>query len=77
MGGLENLITTMEEMGMDQEQIHELLTQLGNIGTLESLQVADSKESFVASLRERMDSESDWRKKASIAAQIVKMGFEE
>lgn len=77
MDNLEKLVVTMEEMGMDQENIRELLTRLGDIETQESQQGISSKGTLINDLRNQIFAEPDWRRRASLAAQIVSMGFEE
>jgi hypothetical protein len=82
MANMENKITEiLEGQGLTQEQIAEILyeisqTDMGPMDpTLPRPQTMDKIERIETELRSRMNEETDWKKKAAMAAKLISLGI--
>lgn len=76
MDGKDKIVAAMEELGMDSNQIHAMLEKIKNINMPIAAETPD-KEFAISQLKNELITEKDWRRRASIAARIASMGFED
>lgn len=68
---IDNLSSTLENLGLTQEQITEAISALPD----EKIEVPlpEKKELIIEDLKTRILTEKDWRKKASMSARIISL----
>jgi len=76
----EEIIKILEDQGYDQNAISEVMADISTIES-DGISVLSGSEDRSRSLSEidlqsRYDNETDWRKKAALAARIISSSFE-
>ena len=71
----EQISRILENQGLDQKQISEILDEISQVdmGALDPTMpsVAVNRTSIENELRRQMDNETDWRKRAILAARLI------
>ena len=73
-----NMRKMLEEMNFPQAKIDEFIANIPRNGEEEQKQIRELAERgiYVQNMKEAMDMETDWKKKAVIAARIISAGLE-
>jgi hypothetical protein len=70
----------LENQGLSQEQMAEIMFEMSQVDLGELDPTTPTREVSVGrlemELKNRMDNENDWKKRAALAARIISMGLE-
>ena len=74
----EEIKLIMEEAGIDDEKINEFLAAMNQAPDILISEKSEAQKITATEimLRMKMNNETDWRKKAAIAAQIISLNLE-
>jgi len=78
MANQDNLRAAMEEMGIEPAKIDEILASVSDEEAAAKANLnPDDYKAMIETLRLASYRETDWRKKAAIAARIISLGLDE
>jgi hypothetical protein len=74
----ELIISVLEGQGLDQKQIADIMAELSQVdfGALDPTTPVRDLPKFENELKSQMDSQTDWRNKARLAARIISLNLE-
>lgn len=80
MGKNEIIQSVLEAQGLDQEQVAEIMYEISQVdlGDIDPTLPVDSSNvgRLEMELKNRLDNESDWKKRAVLAARIISLGLD-